>query len=92
MTPEGEVKAEIVVGLKSRGIPYFMPVQQGFGKRGVDFYCTLPPSGRALLIEAKRAEGGKVSAIQKKILGENTAAGGLSIVARCWEDVREQLC
>ena len=88
MTPEGEVKGDIIKGLKAHGIPYFMPVQAGFGKRGVDFYCTLPPSGRALLIEAKRADGrGKTTKIQKNCLAANEKAGGISVVAQCWYDV-----
>ena len=88
MTPEGWTKDDIKKGLKAHGIPYSMPVQTGYGKRMVDFYCTLPPDGRALLIEAKRSNGkGRVTAIQNKILADNRLAGGISVVAECWFDV-----
>ena len=93
MTPECEVKEEIKKELKARGIPFFMPVQSGFGKQGVDFHCTLPPFGRALLIEAKRADGKrKATGRQLKCLQDNEKAGGISVVARCWYDVEEKIC
>jgi hypothetical protein len=89
MTPEGEVKETIKLHLRGLGVPFFMPVQTGFGKRGVDFYCTLPPGGRALLIEVKRPVGGKLTAAQKNALADNERAGGVSVVARCWADVAD---
>lgn len=91
MTPEGEVKDIIKRHLKALDVPFFMPVQTGRGKRGVDFYCTLPPGGRALLIETKRPVGGKLTAAQKDILADNERAGGISVVARCWADVADRL-
>lgn len=87
MTPEGSVKADIKKGLDRAGILWFMPVQTGYGKRAVDFYCCLPPNGRSLLIEAKRFRA-KPRAFQKKILDAHAAAGGLSVyAATCWADV-----
>ena len=92
MTPENWTKNDIREGLELRGITYFMPVQTGRGKRGVDFYVTLPPTGRAVLIEAKRPDGkGKLTALQKQILEDNERAGGISVVARCWMDVEDAL-
>lgn len=87
MTPEAVVKADIIKGLEAHGILWAMPVQTGYGRRMIDFYCTLPPEGRALLIEAKRFNG-KLRAFQKKILDDNAKAGGISVyAATCWADV-----
>ena len=89
MPPEGTVKKEIKDGLKALGAYQFWPVQTGFGKRGIDCYACY--KGRMIAIEAKRAEGGKLSAIQGACLDELAGAGGITVVARCWEDVREVL-
>jgi hypothetical protein len=89
MTPEGKVKKEIKDGLTALGAYQFWPVQTGFGKRGIDCYACY--KGRMIGIEAKRAEGGRLSTIQRECLGEIVAAGGIGVVARCWEDVREVL-
>jgi len=89
MTPEGLVKQEIKDGLKAIGAYQFWPVQTGFGKRGIDCYACY--RGRMIAIEAKRPEGGKLTLIQKNTLKEVSEAGGTSVVARCWEDVREIL-
>lgn len=90
-TPEGLVKDDIRAGLASIGAYVFQPVQFGFGKRGVDFHCTLPPNGKALLIEAKRPDGGKLTRIQRKTLDDNVAAGGISVVAMSWFDVENAI-
>lgn len=51
-TPEGRVKDAIKKLLNARGIWYFMPSANGFGKVGVpDFICCW--EGRFLAIEAK---------------------------------------
>ena len=51
-TPEGKVKDEIKKVLKIRGIWYFMPAANGFGKQGIpDFVCCV--EGKFLAIEAK---------------------------------------
>ena|SRR5208283_4465976 len=103
MTPEGLVKKEIIAGLEALGIyryganvencyctgGYFMPVQSGFGGRAVDFLVNY--KGRFIAIEAKRADGGVVTGIQRKFLKRTNDTGGIGIVARCWEDVRERL-
>lgn len=88
MTPEGYVKEDIKKGLEAYPMPYFMPVQTGYGKRDVDFRCTLPPYGTSLLIEAKRADyDGVLTTTQRNVLSENACAGGLSVCALCWADV-----
>ena len=89
MTPEGEVKQEILHGLAGVGAYYFMPVQTGFGKRTVDILTCY--KGRFIAIECKRPEGGKLTKIQRDVLRTVEACGGIGIVARCWEDVRERL-
>jgi hypothetical protein len=89
MTPEGRVKKEIQDGLEALGAYQFWPVQTGFGKRGIDCYACY--KGRMIGIEAKRPEGGRVTRIQRVCLNKIEAAGGIGIVARCWEDVRERL-
>jgi Holliday junction resolvase len=85
MTPEGEVKQEVLHGLADIGAYYFMPVQTGFGKRTVDILACY--KGRFIAIECKRAEGGKVTKIQKDTLDKIAKQGGISVVARCWADV-----
>jgi len=89
MTPEGLVKQEVLHGLAGIGAYYFMPVQTGFGKRTVDILACY--KGRFIAIECKRPEGGKLSKIQRDVLRTVEACGGIGIVARCWEDVRERL-
>ena len=103
MTPEGDVKKEIIEGLEALGCyrygskvedccctgGFFMPVQTGFGGRAVDFLVNY--KGRFIAIEAKRAEGGKLSGLQRKFIDRTNKTGGIGIVARCWEDVREKL-
>ena len=41
MTPEGKVKKKIKEVLDEYGVYYFMPVQHGYGPRGVDFHCVM---------------------------------------------------
>jgi len=52
MTPEGKVKEAVKKVLKSRGIWFFMPMQNGFGVVGIpDFICCW--KGQFLAIETK---------------------------------------
>lgn len=55
-TPEGLVKDEIKRILKLYNAHYDMPVNYGFGKKGVDFHCAVrsPVGALAFYIEAKR--------------------------------------
>lgn len=90
MTPEGLVKQEIRKGLDNIGAHYYTPVVVGYGKRTVDFpgVCYL---GRFIAIEAKRIEGGKLTAIQARYLKDVKEAGGIAIIATCWNDVWERI-
>jgi Holliday junction resolvase len=91
MTPEGKVKKEIMSGFKRIGAYAFMPVQTGYGKRTVDILACV--NGRFVAIEAKRKDGGKATALQKRTIAEVRAAGGIGLEeARAWAEVEEALC
>ncbi len=85
MTPEGKVKKEIKDALKARGAYQFWPVQRGYGVATVD--CLACDDGRFVAIEVKRADGGVLTGRQKAVLAEVAKAGGVHVVARCWQDV-----
>ncbi len=89
MTPEGKVKKEIKEGLERIDAYQFWPVQTGFGKRGVDCYACY--KGKFIAIEAKRAEGGKLTGIQAATLFKIENQGGVAVTARCWADVEDVL-
>ena len=73
-TPEGKVKDKIKKILKAHNIYYAMPYGAGYGNAGVpDFLCCW--KGRFLAIETK-AEGGKVTALQRKNISEIEEAEG----------------
>jgi len=91
MTPEGRVKEEVKKLLKKFGIYYFMPVQTGMGKPGLDFYCC--HEGRFFAIETK-AKGKKLTDRQQLTAAEIRAAGGVvfEIIGDVgFEDLREWL-
>lgn len=73
MTPEGKVKEEVKKLLKRFGVYYFMPVQTGMGKPGLDFYCCF--KGHFFAIETK-AEGNKLTPRQEATRDEIATAGG----------------
>ena len=74
-TPEAKVKAHIKKILQLHGVYYAMPMGTGYGNSGVpDFLCCL--NGKFLAVEAK-ANGGLVTALQQKNLGDIQEAGGL---------------
>jgi pantoate kinase len=74
-TPEGKVKDKIKKILKEHNIYYAMPMGTGYGNSGVpDFLCCL--NGKFLAVEAK-ANGGLITALQQKNLGNIQEAGGL---------------
>lgn len=87
-TPEGLVKDEIKRGLAEYDIWYFMPVQGGYGRRAIDFICCW--RGRFIAIEAK-AGVNKVSKHQETTLADIENAGGSTVVAYSWEDVKSML-
>lgn len=76
-TPEGKVKDKIKEVLDHFGAYYFMPVQVGYGKAGLDFHCC--HKGRAFFIEAKAAKG-VLSDRQKAVIEEIRKAGGVVFV------------
>ena len=75
-TPEGKVKAEVKKYLKEIGAYYFMPVQTGYGRRGVDFYICYKGQFLALETKAGKAEP---SPSQRKVLEDVEHCGGLSL-------------
>lgn len=80
-TPEGKVKNDIKKLLNARGIWYFMPSANGFGKVGVpDFICCW--QGRFLAIEAK-APGklNNTTANQERRIQEINDSMGIAFVA-----------
>lgn len=84
-TPEGEVKAKIKKFLDSRPeLYYFMPVQAGYGKRGLDFFICY--RGRFIAIEVKRP-GGKPKRFQECLALKIESCLGHAMVTDNVEDV-----
>lgn len=78
MTPEGKVKAMVKRRLDTLPKLYrFMPVQNGMGKPGLDFF--LCAGGWFVAIETK-APGGKLTPRQETTKDEIEAADGLVFV------------
>ena len=77
MTPEGAVKKMIKSQLKELGAYYYMPVSNGMGTPGLDFYCCY--RGRFFAIEAK-APGKHPTARQYITIGDILKSGGVSFV------------
>ncbi len=73
MTPEGRVKAAVKKILNATGTYYLMPVQAGFGKRGLDFHGI--SKGRGFVIETKRP-GKDPTTLQEQTIAEVLASGG----------------
>ena len=80
VTPEGKVKDQCKLLLRSYGIWYYMPVQNGMGVVGIPDIIACW-RGRFLAIETK-APGKRNSTTpnQKRVLAEIGAHGGLWIV------------
>lgn len=78
MTPEGKVKAMVKKRLDALPKMYrFMPVQNGMGKPGLDFY--LCAGGWFIAIETK-APGNKLTERQETTKAEIEAADGIVFV------------
>ena len=71
-TPEGRVKDSVKKTLTRFGVYYFMPVQTGYGKPGLDFHCIL--YGKAFCVETK-APGKKLTPRQEITKKEIEASG-----------------
>lgn len=89
-TPEGVTKDDIKALLDSYGdeLYYCMPVQQGYGKRLVDFYICY--RGLFIAIEAKR-RGARAKKFQALILDEVRDAGGEALSVDTVEQLQELL-
>lgn len=86
MTPEGKLKKAIKDWMKEQGIFYFMPVQSGYGIRGIsDIICCY--SGKFIAIETK-VHPNKPSTLQYRFLNDVGKAGGYTLVAYSLEDVK----
>ena len=77
MTPEGKIKKLVKDVLNTAGAYYFMPVQNGMGMPGLDFYCCF--KGRFFAIETK-APGKKMSPRQLATADDIVAGGGTIFV------------
>lgn len=80
MTPEGRVKDKVKKLLKARGIWYFMPAANGFGRVGIpDFICCM--DGKFLAIETKApGKRDNTTANQENRINEIRAARGWALV------------
>ena len=90
-TPEGKVKDEIKRILKGFNVHYDMPVNVGFGKKGVDFHCAIktPIGALAFYIEAKRP-GEEVTALQNAFLRDRREQqGAQTFEIDGWEGLRK---
>ena len=76
-TPEGKVKAAVKKLLGEYSVYYFMPVQNGMGKPGLDFHCHL--HGVAFSIETK-APGKKPTPRQEVTIADMEASGAMVFV------------
>jgi hypothetical protein len=91
MTPEGRVKNAVKKELNSRGIWYFMPMQNGLGVVGIpDFICCW--RGKFLAIETKApGKRGCTTANQDRVLAAIFEHGGKCIVVDDVEQLKEFL-
>jgi len=90
-TPEGKVKDAVKKELNTRGIWYFMPAANGFGKVGIpDIICCY--QGKFLAIETK-APGKRHNTTpnQDARINEIRAAKGWALVVDDVEQVKEFL-
>jgi len=85
MTPEGKVKAAVKKALASLTRRYhFMPVQNGMGAPGLDFYCCI--GGFFVAIETK-APGKHLTERQIETASQIAIAGGVVFVIRDQADI-----
>lgn len=89
-TPEGTVKDDIKKLLEAKvpDLYYFMPVQAGYGKRGLDFFVCY--KGMFIAIEAKRA-GARAKKFQSDLVEDIRDAHGHALVADNAADVENLL-
>lgn len=78
MTPEGRVKAKVVLALKASGHWYTYSTTHGYGRSGIpDLLCCV--GGRFVAIECK-ANGNTPTPLQKRELDRIQLAGGAAFV------------
>lgn len=77
MTPEGRVKEDVKKVLRSYGVYYHMPVQNGMGQPSLDFVTC--PWGFYFAIETK-ARGKEITARQHRTILEILRSGGYAMV------------
>lgn len=89
-TPEGAIKEQISAVLNAPDIYSFMPVQQGFGKAGLDYHCAIRVRAYAIafFIEAK-ALGKEPTPRQRKLISELRAIDAKVFEISSWAGVRE---
>lgn len=88
MTPEGKIKRKVVEMLRTHGIWYFFPGNNGFGKSGIPDIIAIA-NGRFIGIECKADPTKKPTELQKKCGEEIQEAGGLWFLVRSIEDIKE---
>jgi len=77
-TPEAKVKAKVKALLDKHSIYHFMPATGGYGRSGIpDIICCA--NGKFLAIECK-AQGGRLTALQRKELDRIELSGGVCYV------------
>lgn len=88
-TPEGKVKAKVKRALEKLPSVYrFMPVQNGMGAPGLDFYLCI--GGLFVAIETK-VPGKPLTARQLTTAQEIASAGGLVFVIRNDDDIEHMV-
>ena len=90
-TPEGEIKKLINAALVGDDVYSFMPVQQGFGKAGLDYHCTLTVRNTCLafFIEAKKPKAVAPTERQSKLILEHRKRKAKVFVIYTWAGVKE---
>lgn len=88
MTPEGRVKAIVKKALDTQQLYCFMPVQNGMGKPGLDYFCCA--NGLFVAIETK-VPGKELTPRQRGTAEEIARAGGMVFVVRDAADVEAMM-
>ncbi len=84
MTPEGKIKALVKRALDKTPHYRFMPVQNGMGAPGLDFFCCI--NGTFVAIETK-APGKTLTPRQETTVAAIEAANGVVFIVDCKEDI-----
>lgn len=81
LTPEGKVKRQISKLLKDKGVWYFMPPANGYGRKGIPDYMA-SANGYLVGVEAKADATKKPTALQIRC-GEEMIASGAHWMVVC---------